>query len=464
MAEEEGRAAIWEIDRATGAKRLFATGLRNPNGMDWEPVTGMLWTAVNERDELGSDLVPDYMTSVRRRRLLRLALFLLRPPRRHAGQAAAARPRRLGARPRLCARPAHRLARARFLSRRPARPSLCRGRLRRPARLVEPQAGERLQGDLRPVRGRPAGGRGGRRSSPASSIPTARRAGGRSESRSTGRAPCSSPTTSATPSGGSRPRAELVGGPFLAHHGAMRLIFPLLLLLASAAVPAKPAPPPPAHDGPFLSPMGEPFRSARLAADNVGAWFAAADRDSDRAVTLAEVREDAERFFARLDTDRDGELEMAEIARYENEVAPEVQVGLQMRSTGVGDWRGGRQRRDPRLRKRAGRRRPLLLPQHPPSGDGGRLRHEPGRLPRGVRSGRGPAFRPARQGSRRPPRPRRAAAPAPAAQPPAGPRQRQSVHEADGHPQQSAGPEAKSTSAARSREPQLREGRERSKR
>ncbi|MET1110132.1 MAG: sorbosone dehydrogenase family protein [Allosphingosinicella sp.] len=66
MAEEEGRAAIWEIDRATGAKRLFATGLRNPNGMDWEPVTGLLWTAVNERDELGSDLVPDYMTSVRR--------------------------------------------------------------------------------------------------------------------------------------------------------------------------------------------------------------------------------------------------------------------------------------------------------------------------------------------------------------------------------------------------------------
>jgi glucose/arabinose dehydrogenase len=66
MGQEEGRAAIWEIDRATGAKRLFATGLRNPNGMDWEPVSGILWTAVNERDELGSDLVPDYLTSVRR--------------------------------------------------------------------------------------------------------------------------------------------------------------------------------------------------------------------------------------------------------------------------------------------------------------------------------------------------------------------------------------------------------------
>ena len=65
MAEEEGRAAIWEIDPATGSKRLFATGLRNPNGLAWEPATGALWTTVNERDEIGSDLVPDYMTSVK---------------------------------------------------------------------------------------------------------------------------------------------------------------------------------------------------------------------------------------------------------------------------------------------------------------------------------------------------------------------------------------------------------------
>ncbi|MBL8286931.1 MAG: sorbosone dehydrogenase family protein [Rubrivivax sp.] len=63
--KEEGRAAIWEIDLATGSKRLFATGLRNPNGMAWEPGTGALWTVVNERDELGSDLVPDYLTSVK---------------------------------------------------------------------------------------------------------------------------------------------------------------------------------------------------------------------------------------------------------------------------------------------------------------------------------------------------------------------------------------------------------------
>ncbi|HSH89643.1 MAG TPA: PQQ-dependent sugar dehydrogenase, partial [Ramlibacter sp.] len=65
MAMEEGRAAIWEVDRVTGAKRLFATGLRNPNGMGWEPQTRTLWTVVNERDELGNDLVPDYLTSVR---------------------------------------------------------------------------------------------------------------------------------------------------------------------------------------------------------------------------------------------------------------------------------------------------------------------------------------------------------------------------------------------------------------
>ncbi|HZJ00580.1 MAG TPA: sorbosone dehydrogenase family protein [Gemmatimonadaceae bacterium] len=63
--KEKDRAAIWEIDVATGAHRVFASGLRNPVGMAWEPTTGALWVAVNERDELGSDLVPDYMTSVR---------------------------------------------------------------------------------------------------------------------------------------------------------------------------------------------------------------------------------------------------------------------------------------------------------------------------------------------------------------------------------------------------------------
>lgn len=65
FALEEGRAAIWEIDIATRTHRVFASGLRNPNGLQWEPVTSALWTVVNERDLLGPDLVPDYMTSVR---------------------------------------------------------------------------------------------------------------------------------------------------------------------------------------------------------------------------------------------------------------------------------------------------------------------------------------------------------------------------------------------------------------
>ncbi len=65
MFVEDGRAAIWEIDIATGAHRVFASGIRNPNGMAWESTTGVLWTVANERDEIGSDLVPDYLTSVR---------------------------------------------------------------------------------------------------------------------------------------------------------------------------------------------------------------------------------------------------------------------------------------------------------------------------------------------------------------------------------------------------------------
>jgi glucose/arabinose dehydrogenase len=63
IAAEAGRADIWEVDPKTGAHRVFASGLRNPNGMGWRD--GTLWVAVNERDEIGSDLVPDYMTSVK---------------------------------------------------------------------------------------------------------------------------------------------------------------------------------------------------------------------------------------------------------------------------------------------------------------------------------------------------------------------------------------------------------------
>ena len=65
MGAEEGRAAIWQYEIATGKPRIFASGLRNPNGMAWQPASKVLWTAVNERDELGDELVPDYMTSVK---------------------------------------------------------------------------------------------------------------------------------------------------------------------------------------------------------------------------------------------------------------------------------------------------------------------------------------------------------------------------------------------------------------
>ena len=65
LEAEKNRAAILEIDRTTGASHIYASGLRNPNGLTFEPTTGALWTVVNERDELGPDLVPDYMTSVR---------------------------------------------------------------------------------------------------------------------------------------------------------------------------------------------------------------------------------------------------------------------------------------------------------------------------------------------------------------------------------------------------------------
>lgn len=65
MEAEENRAAILEVDPRARTMRLFASGLRNPNGLAWQPDSGALWTTVNERDEIGSDLVPDYMTSVR---------------------------------------------------------------------------------------------------------------------------------------------------------------------------------------------------------------------------------------------------------------------------------------------------------------------------------------------------------------------------------------------------------------
>jgi glucose/arabinose dehydrogenase len=65
LAVEYRRADILEVDVATGASRIYASGLRNPTGLQWEPQSGRLWAIVNERDEIGADLVPDYLTSVR---------------------------------------------------------------------------------------------------------------------------------------------------------------------------------------------------------------------------------------------------------------------------------------------------------------------------------------------------------------------------------------------------------------
>ena len=124
----------------------------------------------------------------------------------------------------------------------------------------------------------------------------------------------------------------------------MRILISVPLFLLPAAAMAQPPAQPPLGASLFLSPMGEPFRSDDPAADNSGRWFAAADRDGDGALTQSELEQDAARFFAALDTDGDDEIEPAEMARYENEVAPEVQLGLQMRGAGFGEWRRRRRR------------------------------------------------------------------------------------------------------------------------
>ncbi|MEA2999874.1 MAG: hypothetical protein QOK17_1707 [Sphingomonadales bacterium] len=123
------------------------------------------------------------------------------------------------------------------------------------------------------------------------------------------------------------------------------ILFAALAACSTAALaqPPNPPPGPPLHGrgSAFLSPMGEPFRSSEPGADNAGAWFSGADSDHDGALTVAEMQADALRFFAALDADHDGELGPEEIARYENDVAPEVQLCLQMRGGGFGGRRGG---------------------------------------------------------------------------------------------------------------------------
>ena len=153
MEAEEGRAAIYEIDLASGTSRIFASGLRNPVGLAWEPATGVLWTVVNERDGLGDETPPDYLTSVRDGGFYgwpycywgqtvddrvpqdpALVAKAITPDYALGGHTAS-----LG----LCWLPAGTL------------PGLPGRHGDRPARLLEPQQAQRLQGDLRAVQQRP---------------------------------------------------------------------------------------------------------------------------------------------------------------------------------------------------------------------------------------------------------------------------------------------------------------------
>ena len=189
MEAEKNRAAIWEVDRATGRWRIFASGLRNPNGLTFEPESGALWTVVNERDELGPDLVPDYMTSVKDGGFYGW-------PYSYYGQHLD--PRVQPQRPDLVAKaivPDYALSSHVAPLGLPSTPAdslpaeLPRRRLRRRAWQLGPRPVQRLQGRLRAVPGRQAERQGARTWSPASST-TARRAAGRSGWRSTKPARC----------------------------------------------------------------------------------------------------------------------------------------------------------------------------------------------------------------------------------------------------------------------------------
>ena len=180
MEAEKNRAAILEVDRASGRFRIFASGLRNPNGLTFEPQSGALWAVVNERDELGPDLVPDYMTSVKDGAFYGW-------PYSYYGQHVD--PRVKPQRPDLVAKaipPDYALSShvaplglAFYTGDQPAG-ILSRRRLRRRARQLEPRRAERLQGRVRAVHATASRAARRRTSSPASSTTTVRRAAGRS--------------------------------------------------------------------------------------------------------------------------------------------------------------------------------------------------------------------------------------------------------------------------------------------
>jgi Ca2+-binding EF-hand superfamily protein len=112
---------------------------------------------------------------------------------------------------------------------------------------------------------------------------------------------------------------------------AARMPVPAMIVAILAAAPAQVPPSAPitvtGHAwAPFISPMGEPFRARTVADDTLANWFHQADRNHDGVLTVDEMQADADRFFAKLDTDHDGEIDPDEIADYEYEIAPDVQV------------------------------------------------------------------------------------------------------------------------------------------
>ena len=125
----------------------------------------------------------------------------------------------------------------------------------------------------------------------------------------------------------------------------------LMIFVVSAAQAAAPAaaaaqPPVTRHwTRTFISPMGEPFRQAARGDDALAQWYSGADRNHDGQLTLQEMQQDAERFFAFLDTSHDGEIDPDEISHYETVVAPEVTSGSSFGLIDANQTDGGRQRR-----------------------------------------------------------------------------------------------------------------------
>ena len=150
---EKFRANILQVWPKEKTFRIYAAGLRNPQGMAINPINNQLWTVVNERDMLGSDLAPAYLTSGRIWRSFRLALVLLGRLSRHPGRTGQPAAPAICEAPRLRAGAACRRARARLFARCEARRSFRDRRVRRRTRIVEPQAGIGLQGRVRAVRG-----------------------------------------------------------------------------------------------------------------------------------------------------------------------------------------------------------------------------------------------------------------------------------------------------------------------